>query len=50
MINSRIRRQLITNIRKYIFDTVDNVNESLIALRNNYENDINLSWFKNIAF
>jgi len=46
MINSKIRRQLITNIRKSIFDAVDNVNESLIAIRNNYENDFNFSWLK----
>ena len=37
MINNKIRRQLILNIRKRIFDAVDNVNESLLNLRNNYK-------------
>ncbi|KAL6600034.1 hypothetical protein U3516DRAFT_643204 [Neocallimastix sp. 'constans'] len=46
MINNKIRRQLILNIRKRIFDAVDNVNESLLNLRNNYKDDINFSWVK----
>ena len=46
MINSKIRRQLIDNIRKNIFDTVDNVNEYLIKMRDSYKDEINIPWLK----
>ncbi|ORX56103.1 hypothetical protein BCR36DRAFT_467338 [Piromyces finnis] len=49
MINSKIRRQLITNIRKNIFDAVDNVNECLVRMRDSYTDDINFSWIKTLA-
>ncbi|OUM58241.1 hypothetical protein PIROE2DRAFT_16532 [Piromyces sp. E2] len=49
MINSRIRRQLIDNIRKSIFDTVDNVNEYLLRMRETYQDDVNFPWLKMIS-
>ena len=49
MINSKIRRQLITNIRKNIFDAVDNVNEYLIKMRDTYKDDIHFPWLKMLS-
>ncbi|ORX81845.1 hypothetical protein BCR32DRAFT_279377 [Anaeromyces robustus] len=49
MIHSKIRRQLINNIRKNIFDMVDNINEKLLNLRDNYNYNNNFSWLKMIS-